>query len=568
MGAFTSPARKIAAICFLRIKIKPDACNSDSTRRYTAKTGDGLGGDGASISMSLPAFPRPAFVLGAVLALLAAPAHAQLRVANWNVTNYSAGRVAEFQTAIYAEFEGRSMSPDVLITQEILSATGAANFLNILNTAPGSPGDWALVPFIDGPDTDNACFYRTSKLTFLQQTVVATGGGAPNHPRNINRYDFRLVGYEADSTVIALYSTHMKSGSGSQDLARRLLEAERIRADARSLNPAWNFILGGDFNIPNSNQAAYQELVGVAGNPAGRFFDPISTPGSWQNNAAFRFLHTQDPVGAGGMDDRFDILLLSDSLIDGDGLDYIGNPSIPYSTTTWDDPNHSYRCWGNDGTSFDGQLTVEGNTMVGPAIATALRNSASNGGHLPVFLDLRVPAKIDADEVIDFGIVPVDAVVTMPLVVTNVADVALWTEAGIGDLRYSMVATDPVFNVPAGMFFEPPTPGGNQHDISLDTSAEGEFEATLVITSNDPDQPVRLVSLFATVGSAILAGDLNCDGVVSVTDIGPFVLALTAPEAYDAQFPDCDALAGDTNNDGILSVTDIGGFVALLTGGL
>ncbi len=63
-----------------------------------------------------------------------------------------------------------------------------------------------------------------------------------------------------------------------------------------------------------------------------------------------------------------------------------------------------------------------------------------------------------------------------------------------------------------------------------------------------------------------LLGDMNCDGVVSVGDINPFVLALTNPTGYADQFPDCDLLNGDTSGDGELSVADINGFVALLTG--
>lgn len=64
-----------------------------------------------------------------------------------------------------------------------------------------------------------------------------------------------------------------------------------------------------------------------------------------------------------------------------------------------------------------------------------------------------------------------------------------------------------------------------------------------------------------------LLGDLNCDGIVSVNDIGPFVLALTDPTAYESLFPDCGVSAGDINGDDQVSVGDIGPFVALLTGG-
>lgn len=71
---------------------------------------------------------------------------------------------------------------------------------------------------------------------------------------------------------------------------------------------------------------------------------------------------------------------------------------------------------------------------------------------------------------------------------------------------------------------------------------------------------------FTINGTPGLVGDLNCDGLVSVADIGPFVLALTDPAGYAAQFPACDINNADINNDDLVSVGDIGGFVALLTG--
>lgn len=72
-------------------------------------------------------------------------------------------------------------------------------------------------------------------------------------------------------------------------------------------------------------------------------------------------------------------------------------------------------------------------------------------------------------------------------------------------------------------------------------------------------------SISFTVGSSILLGDMNCDGILSVGDIGGFVLALTNPSGYAAQFPNCDIDAADVNQDGIISVGDIGSFVDLLT---
>jgi hypothetical protein len=61
-------------------------------------------------------------------------------------------------------------------------------------------------------------------------------------------------------------------------------------------------------------------------------------------------------------------------------------------------------------------------------------------------------------------------------------------------------------------------------------------------------------------------GDLNCDGAVNFGDINPFVLALSDPEAWQQQYPNCNILNGDCNGDGLVSFDDINPFVALLSG--
>ena len=189
--------------------------------------------------------------------------------------------------------------------------------------------------------------------------------------------------------MLALYDNHLKAGSSSSDNARRKVATDAIRADANALPENYHALFGGDMNVQTSTQSAYQSLVGATGDDRGRFYDPIGSPGSWNGNAAFRYIHTQDPSGNGGLDDRHDQILLDGSFDDGVGLEYAGLFGQRYSTTTWDDPNHSYRVWGNDGTSFNTMLTTTGNAMVGESIARSLVAAATPaGGHLPVFLDL------------------------------------------------------------------------------------------------------------------------------------------------------------------------------------
>ena len=61
-----------------------------------------------------------------------------------------------------------------------------------------------------------------------------------------------------------------------------------------------------------------------------------------------------------------------------------------------------------------------------------------------------------------------------------------------------------------------------------------------------------------------LYGDLNCDGWVNNGDIDAFVYALSFPDQYAAEYPDCDITLGDINGDGWVNNGDIDAFVALL----
>lgn len=414
----------------------------------------------------------------------------------YNVTNYGGGRVNDLQTAMYGTFEGRSARPDLFVGQEFLSSSGLAAFVSLLNLAPGSPGTYAAASFVDGPDTDSVCIYRTDKLVFDAQTIVVTGGTTPRPPRNVIRYDLHPVGYQS-TAKFSIYSVHMKAGTTSDDMARRLTETQEIRDNAQAIGRP--FMIAGDFNIQTSTEGAYQELTGSQTNNLGRFFDPIKSPGSWNNANQFRFIHTQDPAtGFAGMDDRYDFILMSQDLIDASGFDYIGNPNVAYSTTTWNDPNHSYRAWGNDGTSLNQPLKVTGNTMVGATIAQALINSTGGqSGHIPVFLDLRVPGKVGVPTDINLGFAkprkPLQGVFT----VSNLADVSKWSVNGIAALKYSMTSTSG-FTVPGGQF-SVNAGAVNSHTVTVDTSTPGVKSGTITVTSNDPDLPIVSIPVTAYV---------------------------------------------------------------------
>jgi hypothetical protein len=506
---------------------------------------------------------------------LAAPA--QVRVAQWNITNWSTSSVssrgAAFQTAIYGVApNGQQMAPDVMILQEIIQGgtptnypigpafvtTGQANvnaFVTLLNTAAGSPGDWAAVPYVANQgDTGNALVYRTSKVSYVDVTTLGcafasapcgaggatldVGSGSTQSPRDNQRWRIHLVGY-APGTAAAdlyLYGGHFKASDTSAEWPRKLPEGQRIRADAATLPPGSNFMVGADFNVQSSSRNYYQALVAAG---AGQFFDPITTTGTWNNNASFANIHTQEP--ATQMDDRHDQILISGALRDGQGMSYL--PAVPggnilapfrvYSTATpydanqWNDPNHSYRCWGNDGNHYGGLINNgTTNTQVGQAIADALVTTVAGNGHLGVYLDLQVPAKLGAPSgTIDLGTVAQNSTVTYTLQVSNAADLARFSKDGSGwgidPLSYSLAFTSGSgYTIPAGIgpFERPAGPGTptNSHVIVLDTSTPGVHTATLTLTTDDPENPTRNLILTANV-TGVAQGACCIAGVCSTT---------------------------------------------------
>jgi len=430
-------------------------------------------------------------------AMLAAAASAQFRLSTWNVTFYSGGRTEAFQTAIYGEFEGRRYAPDVIVGQEFMTAAAVDEFRQMLNSAIGSPGDWASAPFVNGPDTDSAFFYRTSRVELLDTVIAAVGGGGTTQPpRNTMRYDFRLQGYTSEAATMSCYSVHMKAGSSTSDQSRRALEVQRILDNLETLPAGRQIAIAGDFNIQSAGQAAYVGLIGSPSKP-GPFYDPINAGGTWDNNGFFRIIHTQDPSTQ--MDSRYDQILLGASLIDGKGWDYIGNPIYTYSGDYWNDPNHSYRAWGNDGSTYNMPLATASNTMVGQAIAEALILAANGGGHLPVFLDMRVPAKIKPSrEAISFGKIPAGEPARIWLDIYDIGDRDRWGIAGVEPIEYTLEADGPVT---IGPQTQPVWLRGRpfRHRIRLDPTEPGTLTGKITLSSNDPDRPVIEIPYSARV---------------------------------------------------------------------
>lgn len=141
------------------------------------------------------------------------------------------------------------VNPDVLVVQEITSQVGVNGFLaNVLNAY----GEYSAGTFIDGYNSDNAIFYKTDLFNFVSNTPIATA------LRDIN--EFKLT-HIISSEPILIYSVHLKSSTGSDNEAKRAAEVANLRNVTNALPTGSNFIVLGDFNIYDSDEAAYINLL-------------------------------------------------------------------------------------------------------------------------------------------------------------------------------------------------------------------------------------------------------------------------------------------------------------------
>lgn len=480
-----------------------------------------------------------------------------IRVVSWNITFYDGTRADEIATVCYGRWEGRSLNPDLICLQEMTGRVPTLQFVQAINNAPGSPGDWAAAPIYTDPrgGLHTALVYRTSKFAFVDSELIAPGAGPPQQPRNVVRFDLQPVGYPEEISVISVFPLHYKAGYTDSDLARKLLESQIVRQHIDTLPENRHIILGADLNIQRSDDPAYEELNGIIPN-TGVLWDPISTPGNWNNNAAFRTIHTQDPTGGGGMDDRLDQILLSPSLLDGRGMEYDGRFPLAWDLGTTQDQNHSYRAWGNDGTTFNQSLRINGNAMVGPVIAGAIAALADPDGHIPVYLDLDMPGRVRiVGQSQQLGPISFGELHAFVVRIGNEGDTQRWGQNGISPLWYRFVSSADSIQLPTDAYTAHAGEQLSIHHLTLDSTYyahPGHFTEQIILESDDPTDPESLIEIdFEIVGcnAADLAFPL---GEHTFIDVSHFL------SAFSSQMPAAD-IAGPY---GVINFFDLSVFLS------
>lgn len=264
------------------------------------------------------------------------------------------------------------VKPDLFLVCELESSSAASDILNkSLNV--GGISYYQMANFLDGPDTDNQLFYNSNKIQLVSQQNI------PTSLRDISEYvvySKQGLGTTTDTVFMHLYCVHLKAGSQPSNEQDRKNESLVLKnyLDGKNFE---NVFVGGDMNLYYNTEPAYP-ILRTTGSID--LFDPVNQVGTWHANSFYATVHTQSARSTslyggagGGLDDRFDQILVSDDVI-------TGKKNLKYISGT-------YKAVGQDGQHFNKSVNSGTNSAVPDSVANALYYMSD---HLPVYMEMLV----------------------------------------------------------------------------------------------------------------------------------------------------------------------------------
>ncbi|MBI9039493.1 MAG: T9SS type A sorting domain-containing protein [Bacteroidales bacterium] len=231
----------------------------------------------------------------------------------------------------------------------------------------------------------NMLYYNSEKLVLKSQSV------AQNYIRDIDVYrlyhkssDLEL----GDTAFIYCVVAHLKAGNDPSDISSRTNMVNNSLSYLNGISSVRNYLFMGDLNTKTSSEQCYYNLMNYS-NQNIKFYDPVNKPGNWNSNYNFRYYHTQSThyysngcFSSGGMDDRFDFILINNQVKN--GLRYVKYVSGSYETL------------GQDGKHYNDAINyIPTNTSVPSDVLNALYNMSD---HLPVILKLEINKTLSIPE--------------------------------------------------------------------------------------------------------------------------------------------------------------------------
>ena len=315
-----------------------------------------------------------------------------IKVMQYNLLNY--GNVTSYCTTtnnnmadkeVYLRTIIDYVKPDIFTVNEIASITYVHNRLldSVMNYSGTKPYLKADYMNSAGSNLTNALYYNSAKLVFVSTESLQ------NQVRDITLYRLYYnspnLAQSHDTAWINCIVAHLKAGSGSSDKTTRAAMTLDAMNYLVAHNYHGNYLFMGDFNTQRSTEQSYKNLINFS-NSTYRFYDPINRPGSWNNSSSYADVHTQSThsssngcASGGGLDDRFDFILASNDIMQ-------GNAHVSYKSS-------SYKVLGNDGNHFNKSINYGTNNSAPVNIINTLYNLSD---HLPVILELHFDAQVSS----------------------------------------------------------------------------------------------------------------------------------------------------------------------------
>ncbi len=411
-----------------------------------------------------------------------------------SITNDTTARNPHYRTIMAAA------NPDILVVEEILNSAGVNGFLsNVLNA---SSNTYTKGVFIDGYDSDNAIFFKTSKFTFISNTPILT------ELRNISEFKLK---HNLTGDTLRIYAVHLKASDSPAEEAQRGREVDSLRKVTNLLPAGKNFIVCGDFNFYDDAEIGYLGLKLNNAGDDGNFIDPINLSGTW-NNAAYAIYHTQSSRGgaAGGLDDRFDMILYSTAISQAGGMSYV---------------NGSLTAFGNDGNHHNLAINDMPNTAVSTAVANALFFASD---HIPVLESFDY--QLSNCQAMDFGVTTLVNPVSPACPKASVPLQVRIKNYGATTVNFAST------NIDVALTVSDPSSTVTNYSLTLNsgTLVSG---ATMDVTFT-PNLNMSIVGNYTFNANTILSTDVNLSNdamaasVVNVSQVGTTTITPSGPTTF------------------------------------
>jgi exonuclease III len=324
-----------------------------------------------------------AFILSLVLIISFSNAQDTIRIMTYNLLNYSyyptycnesINNIDEKNNYINTIID--YTLPDIIGFVEVYNSESVKySLLGVMNS--NGRNFYQPTSFNTPNSLSGIVYYNKNKFEVVAETDVSVDG-----LRNLRIYSLKRK-ETTPEIIVNVVLGHLDTGQDGEQGRAEQIAALYNKLEQQGHNN--NYMIMGDLNVYHEDEAMFDDILRHS-NEELRFYDPIEM---MDNNGAmadlgsyeYRHYHTQSTsaynnpnqnecFATGGLDDRFDMILVDDDIISGEG-------KILYIEDSYTTP-------GQDGYHYNTYLTDGANNSAPANVIEALQK---NSDHLPVYAD-------------------------------------------------------------------------------------------------------------------------------------------------------------------------------------